>query len=201
MVQCLPGIRSNLDLHFTVIVSTNIIPTPEPQSWVLIRRRHHKGRTVQPTVGVPRIVAAQNGGRAVRSGMGRTWPAGRDAYLPSSGFVIPIADSLFKALDRAIGETYGIGAFDHADLVHIPTVSNITVGDNLKGNLDGFAGVSAQVHHRACPHTTAGIIVTRREVDPGVGAIFDLHHAIAVAAESKPTPELKSRILAGGGHY
>src|ERR1035441_9076850 len=99
MVQCLPGIRSNLDLHFTVIVSTNIIPTPEPQSWILIRRRHHKGRNVQPTVGVPRIVAAQNGGRAVRSGMGRTWPAGRDAYLPSSGFVIPI-----RSEERRVGK-------------------------------------------------------------------------------------------------
>ena len=128
-------------------------------------------------------------------------PASRYAHFPGAGFGIPVAQTRFKAFDGVVGEAYHVVAFDDADFVHVPAVGHVGIGGNLEGNLDGFAGVGAQVHDRARPDAAASGVVARREVSPGIGAVLDLDHAVAVAAELIPVPELEPRVLAGGGHH
>src|ERR1019366_3171729 len=116
--------------------------------------------------------------------MSGTRSTGRHTYFPSAALHTPVTPARFKAFGRAVGEAHCIRSFDHADLVHVPTVGDIAIGHNLEGDLDSLAGIGAQIHDRARPYAAAGGVVARREVGPGVGAVFDLHNTIAVTAES-----------------
>ncbi len=74
---------------------------------------------------------------------------------------MPIAQAQFKALGQAVGEAHRIVALDDADLIHVPAIVHAAIGGDAESDLDGFASVGFQVHHRPGPYAAARGVVAR----------------------------------------
>src|ERR1035441_1547731 len=81
---------------------------------------HHKGRTDKARIHKDGVVPAQNRSGTVRPPVRRTRARSGFAHLPRAGFRRPVAYALLETFSRAVGEAYGVRAFDHANLVNIP---------------------------------------------------------------------------------